>query len=361
MGKIFTKPFIKGISVVVPKKRIKIKDMHFGNANMEEIIKVTGIHELRESVEPESQTDYCINAAEKLIDELNFDKSQIDGVVFATPCGDFISPGSAYMVQNRMNLKKSCVLIDDNQACAGFVHGLFQAFLYVQSGYCKNVLVCAGETTTKGINQKDKSMRVLLGDAGAVAIISADENENQSAFGFYNDGGVFKALHTPAGGKKLPWKHGITDVEKADENGNIRTLRDAHMDGLEVMAFAISAVPRAVKDALKILDLSKDDVNLFAFHQANETLITALAKRLRIPAEKVPIEIKNYGNTAGASIPLLLNLLAENHKASGDWSKVVMCGFGNGMSCAAAALNLNQTYFSGIHDFDGEVYTYDFE
>lgn len=354
-NKVFTKPFIRGISVVVPKKRIAIKDMPFPDVNLDDVIKITGIHEIRESEGMESQTDYCINAAEKLMTELNIDKSQIDGVIFSTPCGDYISPGSAYIVQKGLKLKKNCVLLDDNQACAGFIHGLFHAFLYVQSGYCKNVLVCSGETTTKGIGQRDKSMRVLMGDAGAVAIISANDKENKTAFGFYNDGEVFKALYTPAGGKKLPWKHGITDVEETDENGNIRTLRDAHMDGLEVMAFAISAVPNAVKDALKALEWKKDEVNLFALHQANETLLRALTKRLRVPTEKVPVNLKQYGNTAGASIPLLLNLLAENHKASGNWEKVVMCGFGNGMSCAAAALDLNNTYFSGVHDFDGVV------
>lgn len=360
MDKIFTKPFIRGMAVVVPPKKVAIRDLPFPDVNLDEVIKITGIHEIHESVEPESQTDYCVNAAEKLIAELNFDKSQIDGVVFATPCGDFISPGSAYIVQSRLKLKKNTIILDDNQACAGFIHGLFHAFMYVQSGYCKNVLVCAGETTSKGIGQRDKSMRVLMGDAGAVAIVSAGNKEITSGFGFYNDGEVFKALHTPAGGKKLPWKHGITDVEKADENGNIRTLRDAHMDGLEVMAFAISAVPNAVKNALKVLNWTKDEVNLFALHQANETLLKALTKRLHIPSEKVPMKLKNYGNTAGASIPLLLNLLAKDHKAGGNWEKVVMCGFGNGMSCAAVALDLNDTYFSGVHDFDGEVYNYDF-
>lgn len=354
-NKIFTVPFIRGISVVVPTKHVAIKDLPFPDVNLDDVIKLTGIHEIRESFGIESQTDYCVNAAEKLFAELNFDKSQIDGVIFATPCGDYISPGAAYIMQSRLKLSKRCIVLDDNQACAGFVHATYMASLFIQSGYCKNVLICAGETTSKGCNPLDKSMRVLMGDAGAVAIVSASDKDIESSFGFYNDGGIFKSLYTPAGGKKIPWKHGITDVEEKDEHGNIRTLRDAHMDGLEVMAFAISAVPNAVKDALKAINWKKEEVNLFALHQANQTLLNALTKRLRIPAEKVPIKLKNYGNTAGASIPLLLNLLAENHKASGDWSKVVMCGFGNGMSCAAAALNLNDTYFSGVHDFDGEV------
>ena len=354
-NKLFTLPFVRGISVVVPKKRVAIKDLPFPDVDFDDVTRITGIHEIRECEGNESQTDYCINAAEKLMSELNFDKSQIDGIIFATPCGDYIAPGSAYIVQGRMKLKKSCILLDDNQACAGFIHGLFHAFLYVQSGYCKNVLVCAGETTTRGINHKDKSMRVLMGDAGAVAIVSASDTENKSAFGFYNDGNVFRALYAPAGGKKLPWKHGVTDVEETDENGNVRTLWDAHMDGLEVMAFAISSVPHAIKDAIKIVNWTKEEVNLFALHQANETLVKALMKRLRIPSEKVPMNMRYYGNTAGSSIPLLLNSLAENHKAASNWEKVVMCGFGNGMSCAAAALNLNNTYFSGVHDFDGVV------
>ncbi len=207
-------------------------------------------------------------------------------------------------------------------------------------------MLCAGDTAAT-VHQKDKSMQTLMGDAAAVAIISAGESE--SAFSFYNDGNLLKALYIPAGGRRSPIKHNVTDVEKADENGNIRTLASAHMDGLEVMAFAISAAPKAIKEVFGIMNWTKDDVEIFALHQASKPILTALTKRLRLSAEKVPITLTNFGNTAGASIPLTLCL--ENSNAFGKWSRAILCAFGNGMACAAAALDLTKTYFCEVHEF----------
>lgn len=353
---IFNTSFIKGVSVTVPSHRIDMRDFHFDGVDNEEVIKFTGVHQARRAVEGETQLDYCLDAAKRLMNEMDFDKSKIDGVVFATPWGDYPTPGNAYLTQNLLDLPVECFLVDINQACAGFVNGFFQASMLIQTGYCKNVLVCAGDTAT-GINDKDKSLQMLLGDAGAAAIVSKKEGASDTAFAFYNDGRVFKALYVPSGGKRRDSKKHLEDFkeETVDKDGNTRRLVDSHMDGLEVMAFAMDAVPDAINRVLKTMDWKKQDVDLYALHQANEIMLKTLIKRCRIPAEKVPLTLKNFGNTAGASIPLDLVLCAKNREKEGNWDKVVMCGFGNGLACAAAALSLKDTYFSEIHDFDGVV------
>lgn len=345
-NKIFTSPVIRGVSVTVPKERLSIKNLNFDGVNLDEVTKITGVEEVRRAPKNMTVTDYAINAAENLFSTLNFDKNEIDGIIFETPISDYLTPGNGYVMQERLSLKKNCVIVDINQACAGFVNGLFQASLLIQSGYCKNILLCAGDTAAT-VHPKDKSMQTLMGDAAAVAIISAGESE--SAFSFYNDGNLLKALYIPAGGRRSPIKHNVTDVEKADENGNIRTLASAHMDGLEVMAFAISAAPKAIKEVFGIMNWTKDDVEIFALHQASKPILTALTKRLRLSAEKVPITLTNFGNTAGASIPLTLCL--ENSNAFGKWSRAILCAFGNGMACAAAALDFSKTYFCEVHEF----------
>ena len=246
--KIFTKPVIHGISITVPKERVILKDEPFEHT--EEIIKTTGIHEVRRAPKDKTVVDYSLNAAENLFKALDFEKAQIDGIVFSTPISDYLTPGNGYVVQKILNLSKRCVIVDINQACAGWVNGLFQAFMLVQSGYCKNVLLCAGDTASL-IHPKDKSMRMLLGDAGTATIVSA--GESKSAFSFYNDGGVFEALYIPAGGKRMPHKAGVTDIESVDENGNVRTLENSHMDGLEVFAFTMAAVPKVVKNLFSII------------------------------------------------------------------------------------------------------------
>lgn len=346
--KIFNLPVLRGVSITVPKERVTIKDLNFDGVNVDNVIKTTGVKEVRRAPEDKTATDYSINAAEHLFKALNFDKSQIDGIVFATPIPDYLTPGSGYVVQEILDIPTNCVIFDTNQACAGFVNGLFQAFMLVQSGYCKNVLVCAGDTAS-GIHTKDKSLRMLLGDAGTASIVSVGDGSNKSAFSFYNDGRLLKALYIPAGGKRIPRKIGVTDVESVDEYGNIRTLENTYMDGLEVMSFALTAAPRTIKDLYNIMGWTKDDVEIFALHQAGATMLKALTKRLKVPAEKVPVALTYYGNMAGASIPLTLCLESPNSK--GSWEKSVLCAFGNGMACAAVALDLRETYFCEVHEF----------
>ena len=215
-NKIFDLPFVRGICVSIPKERVVMRELQFDGVNVENIIKTTGIHEVRRAPANMTITDYCLNAAEHLFEELDFDRTRIDGVVFATPFGDYLTPGSGYVVQARLNLSTRCIIVDINQACAGFVNGLFNAFMLVESGYCKNVLLCAGDTAAS-VHPKDKSMQMLLSDAGAVAIISASDNPSKTAFSFYNDGRLLNSLYLPAGGRRLPIKHGVTDIEKRDE------------------------------------------------------------------------------------------------------------------------------------------------
>ena len=346
--KIFTKPFVRGVSVAVPKERVILKDLKFEKTNNEEIIKVTGIHEVRCAPKDKMLTDYCICAAENLFRELDFDKSKIDGIVFATTLGDYITPGNGYIVQERLNLSDECIVIDINQMCAGYVYGLFQAFMLIQNGYCQNVLVCAGDLLSKGINPKDKSFKMIMGDAGAVSIVSAGNFESESAFSFINDGKSLKAIYAPAGGRLTPIQAGVTDKEILDKNGNVHTLQDIYMDGLEVMTFVMYAAPETIDKVLKIIDWNIDDVNLFAFHQANRAMIESLRNLLDLPAEKVPICVKNYGNVAAATIPLTLCL--ENTPNRKNLENVILCAFGSGMTCGAVALNLNDTYFCTIHE-----------
>ena len=345
--KIFDIPFVRGMSVVVPKETLNIEDLNFEGVNIKSIIKTTGIKQVRRAPQNMTATDYCAAAAENLFADLNFDKAQIDGLIFATTVPDYLSPGNGYILQDRLNLSKKCIVVDINQACAGFINGLFQAFLMVQSGYCKNVLLCAGESL-KQMNPKDKSFQVLMGNAGAVALISASENLTQSAFSFYNDGSVFKALYIPAGGSLYPSKHGVTDVEEKDAQGNVHILENLHMDGLQVMDFAVSSAPVAIKEVLQTINWEKDDVKFFALHQANMSIVKFLVQRLRVTNEKAPFTAENYGNTSACSTPLTLCL--EYPDAKEIWDKVIMCAFGNGMTCAAVALDLSKTHFCAINE-----------
>ena len=124
------------------------------------------------------------------------------------------------------------------------------------------------------------------------------------------------------------------------------------MDGLEVMSFAITAMSVTIKDLLKTMNWTKDDVKIFALHQANKSIMTAIIRRFRIPAEKVPITLTRYGNTAGASIPLILcfEYSRQSQICSGRYDKAILSGFGNGLACASAAIDLSRTHFCKIYE-----------
>lgn len=341
-NKIFTIPFIRGMSVSLPKEFVDLRELNFESTVVEKTINTTGVHKIRQSPPDKTISDYCIDAAENLFDELNFDKSKIDGVVFVTYTDDYISPGSGYIVQERLGLSDTCIVTDIKQACAGFVHGLFQAFLLIQSGYCSNVLLCAGDTLTKVVSVKSKSERMIFSDAGSVALISSSDDMYKTSFSFFNSGSSFRALYVPAGGCRMPSKAGITDKELTDESGNIRTLENLYMNGLDVMTFVVYSAPRAVKNVLEMSNYTKEDIDLFVFHQANKTMVKSLGRILKLPSEKVPLHIEEYGNTAASSIPLTLCLEKIQDK---HFSNVILCGYGNGLTCAATSLNLNNTYF----------------
>lgn len=341
---IFSAPFIRGVAAVVPKNRVVLENLAAElNVDVKNIMRLSGIREVRKSAPDKTVSDYCVAAAEILIDELNFDKSQIDGVIFVTTNSDYLTPGSGFIVHDRLNLSNNCLILDLNQACAGFVNALFQAFLMIQGGF-KNILICAGNTPTKKINPRDKSLRMVMGDAGTAALISAGE-KFQSAFNFYSDGKGLKFLYIPAGGAKIPLKAGVTDVEETDAQGNIRALENYFMDGLEVMAFSVNVAPKNISATLEKIGWEIDSVDKFFLHQANNFMVSSIRKRLKVPAEKVPFALENFGNCGCGSIPLALCL--ENPK---NLSRAILCGFGGGLACATAALSLNETHFCEVSE-----------
>ena len=301
--RIFDVPFVRGVAVVLPKKSVALETLDFDKDSIKNVMKLSGIYEIRYAAEDETVSDYCLFAANHLFDELNFDKSKIDGVVFATPCPDYISPGSGYIVQDKLNLSEKCVVVDINQACVGYVYGLFQAFLMIQCGYCENVLLCVGDVSTKNLHPKDKAQRMILGDGGSATLISKGDVGFKSAFDFFSDGKNLKSLYIPAGGKRMPRKAGVTDVEFTDDQGNIRTLENNFMNGLDVMSFAMNFAPKNVNNVIENLGWDKDDLDLCVLHQANKFMVKSVGKRLHIPPERIPFVIEKYGNSGSTTIP----------------------------------------------------------
>lgn len=331
---------IAGIASCLPKtvKEIDSLAETFGEKQIRRLKKSTGVERLHIVSYGQTASDLCVAAAEHLISQLEISKDSIDGLVFVSFSPDYKGPPTSVVMQDRLGLRQQIVAFDITYACSAYCYGLYQASMLVKAGGCKRVLVCTGDTQSKMINPKDRSMQVILGDAGTATLVETGDE----CFSFYlkTIGSHYQDLIIPAGGYRLPYSE-ETAKECADDAGNIRSKNDLFMDGMGVMNFALTEVPLAVKELLEIACLEKDEIGLFAMHQPNKLILDHLAISMEIPEEKMPVALQNTGNTAAATIPLLLSVLKEKGLDFSTMNKVLCCGFGMGLSVSAAVVNLS--------------------
>lgn len=336
---VFKNISISGISTVVPKNVLNLESLSsiYGQEDVRKIIATTGIKEVRIADNETTASDLCYQAAQYLIEQMDIVKDDIDGLIFVSQTNDYILPQTSNVLQSRLGLNENVFCLDIRLGCSGYVVGLFQASLLIESGACKNVLLLAGDTTSKIINPKDKSLRMVFGDAGSATIIAS--GSDCIGFKIHNKGSGFSELIIPAGGFRKPISS-LTSNENTDQDGNVRSDNDLYMNGTEIFNFAINKVPSLIDGLLKIAKWSKTEVDLFLFHQANNFMVEYLKRKLKIITEKVPLGVENYGNTGPCSIPLLLSHISGKQFSS---DKVIMCGFGVGLSWAGCYTNLSKT------------------
>ena len=332
---------ILGIASVLPPDIFDISSMgHFlGEKRVNRIMKSTGIKSVHFVKDGVTASDLCISAARELFSQLNIDKDTIDAVVFVSISPDYRTPATSAIIQHKLGLSKDVVAFDINYGCSAFVYGLYQATMLIKAGGCKRVLLCNGDIQSKLINPKDTSMKMIVGDAGTATIV--EKGNDTLHFVFKTDGSGYESLIIPAGGVKIPYSDATKEVF-VDDDGNERTKNDLYMNGMEIMRFALTEVPEVIEQLLAYAVLKKEDVGIFAFHQPNKLILDYLKNQIGIKDGAMPIALENTGNTASASIPLMLTEKNEELEKT-KLEKVVACGFGVGLSVAAATLNLSKT------------------
>ena len=331
---------IKSIATCVPQNVFEVESLkdQYDEKRIKRIIKSTGIKRMRITTTTTTASDLCFKAAEKLFETT--DKNEIDSIIFISNTPDYISPPTSCVLQHRLGLSENIVAFDINYGCSGYIYGIFQAALLINSGSCKKVLLCAGSADSKLVNKKDKALSAVVGDAGSATII--EKGEIDFSFSIKTFGSGYKSLIVEAGGSRLTSTKD-TFIELEDEDGNIRHKNNFFMNGLDIMNFALKEVPIIINDVLKEVQWSKDEVELFAFHQPNKLILDYLKKIIKIEDEKMPIGLELYGNTSTTAIPLLLSDKYGNHENTTSIDKLIMCGFGVGLSAGAIALSLKDT------------------
>ena len=301
----------------------------------------TGIRSRR--IAGNGTADMAVRAAERALVSAAAAPEAIGLLVVATSTGDCLFPNTACQVQAALRASRA-VCFDLSAACSGFLFALSTAAAYLETGAYDMALVVGADTLSRIIDWKDRSTCVLFGDGAGAAVLRresmADAGSGIGPFVLGSDGLRGGCLTCCAGpGTGIP---GIPEkLYCLWDNKNAKGEEPARpyltMNGQEVFRFAVKIVPEVIGRVLEQAELSPEDIKYFILHQANRRIIEAAAKRMKQPLSKFPMNLEKYGNTSGASIPLLLDELnREGRLKRGD--RLVLAGFGAGLTWGAAAV-----------------------
>jgi len=333
---------IKAISYYLPESILsnELINQEFPEWEIEKISSKTGINSRHISADDEFSSDMAVKAANRLFEEHNIDKSTIDFLLFCTQSPDYFLPTTACIIQERLGLNTSIGALDFNLGCSGFVYGLSLAKGLISGGMAKNVLLITAETYSKFIHPKDKSNKTIFGDAGAATLITSEKGFCElDNFVFGTDGKGAENLIVKQGDLRYPVSSENEDI--SDEFGNVRNDKNLYMNGTEIFNFTGEFVPQLTNSILEKSNLSKEDVDLFIFHQANKYMLNHLRKKIKIDEEKFFIAMEDCGNTVSSTIPIALYEAQKQEKLTAV-NNVILAGFGVGYSWAACNLIFNQ-------------------
>jgi len=287
----------------------------------------TGIVERRIAAPNETTATMAIRAAQAALQVANADPARLDLIIVATATPDYLFPATACLVQDALGATRAGAF-DLSAGCTGFVYGLVVGSQMIISGAYNQVLVIGAETLSRIINWTDRNTCVLFGDgAGAVLLQASDVPGGVLSAVLGADGSGGDLLVLPAGGSRHP-----ASVETVAQN-----MHYIHMNGPEVFRFATQVTARAARQALAEAGLHLEDISLFISHQANGRIIQSAAKSLKLPPEKVFVNLDRYGNTSSASVPIALcEAIEQGRVKRGDY--LVMVGFGAGLTWAAVVV-----------------------
>jgi len=331
---------LAGVSACVPKARVaNAESKLLGPEDIQKVIKATGIEYRRMAPSEQCSSDLAFAAATKLLDDLGWSRSEIDVIVFVTQSGDYLLPATSFLLADRLGIGRGAIAFDVNLGCSGFTTGLsIVASMLSALGVRRGLLLC-GDTPSKSVSPQDRSAALLFGDGGAAAALELSAGQRID-FDCGSDGSGWKAINIPDGGYRNVVTASSLERVKIDE-GISRNRCELILDGVEVFNFSIREVPKTVKALMDHLAVGVDEVDAFVFHQANMMMNETIRKKLKVPPEKMPYSLRNFGNTSSASIPVTMVTELGEKLRSGP-NKLLLCGFGVGLSWTTAYLQTDK-------------------
>ena len=319
---------ITGTGSAAPEKILTNFDLEkMVDTSDEWITERTGIKERRIAEDGTAASDLSLEAARKAMQEANIAPEQIDLILVGTVTPDFLLPSTACILQDKLGAKNAGIM-DIVAACSGFIYGLSIAQAYIMSEKYKTILVIGVEVLSKITDWTDRDTCVLFGDGSGAAVVQA-VNSDKGIVATYlsGDGSLANLLHIPVGGTRTP----LTPENIQHKSHYIK------MKGSEVFKSAVRSMGDAAQKVIDMGGISQEDVDLLIPHQANIRIIEATARRIKLPWDKVYVNIDRYGNTSAASVPIALDEARKNGKIK-EGSNVVLVAFGAGFTWGSALI-----------------------
>lgn len=306
------------------------------NAALEQLVETsdewitvrTGIKERRILEEGKGSADMAYHASIRALDDAGLKATDIEAIVVGTVTPDYPFPSSACVLEHMLGAR-NVFSFDVNAACSGFLNALAVADSFIQTGKAKTALVVGSDALSRLLNWQDRSTCILFGDGAGAVVLGASDDGARGVLStrLRTDGSYAKTLYVPAGGSLKP-----ASAESVQRNEHTIT-----MNGKEVFKVAVRSMEEISRDALNEAGVSIDQISLVIPHQANRRIITALAERLGLAADKVVVNVDKYGNTSAASVPVALDEARRDGRIRpGDI--VLLNAFGAGFAWGAAVI-----------------------
>lgn len=277
-----------------------------------------GIRQRRIVSGSETTATLAADAAHAVLQQGHVATETIDLLIVVTQTPDHLLPHTSALVHERLGLRRDCAVFDVSLGCSGWVYGLSIVQAMMQGQSMRRALLVTADTYSRLMDPGDRATAPLFGDGAAATLIGSDPQYRIGRITFGTDGASHAALIARASGTAP---------------GHAEPL---HMDGRAIFNFMMTEIPADVDRCLALNAVSKDDIDLWIFHQASRFMLETLGKRLSLPPEKLTIDLDDIGNTTSSTIPIALSRTAMTSKAGPQ--RIFVSGFGVGLSWSSAVL-----------------------
>lgn len=354
MNFTFSHRRLAGLLAIVPaNERSFMDEMANFNAPVGRSLKlkeVMGYDKHRIVDGPVCVSDLACFGLEHLFESGSLGRDDFDALLVVTESPDYFMPPTSNVIQGRLGLKHDLFCMDINQGCAGFLIGLIQSFLLLEQPSVRKVVLINADVLSRKVSTKDRNSYPLAGDAASITILERSDDPAPIHANLKMDGTRCEALIIPAGGFRLPSSPETAVLEK-DSEGNLRAKDNLRMDGTAVFNFVQVEVPPMIDELLAAAGTTAEAVEAFLFHQPNRFMLEKLADKMKVPYEKMPMNVvEHYGNSSGVTIPLAIvhNLSERIVKES-----ILAClaGFGVGLTWSSMLLKLGPMDFCEMIEY----------